>query len=278
MNFPSQILGWDPMAIFYNLSTNQRLSIGGTISCRPIGIENFQNINKRWRYCTEKEEKWAKETKYSTVQLLTNNAFWREKNGGKRKGNVPWLPTREQFQFFEQWLVYIRLRASERVRFQLNIDQVSAIFLSLIFDLSLFFCRFLEYFSVFCSKCFFRDVHGIRHMVLFFCELIFSDLENFFSLRYLILSSRYFSWCCRFLIFLEFVYVSSFFAWWQWQNVGWASSLFLDLFIPDNSWIWQFSSRVMSVAEAIPAVRADIFHFGSVLLAINASFYERVAR
>jgi hypothetical protein len=34
----------------------------------------------------------------------------------------------------------------------------------------------------------------------------------------------------------------------------------------------------MSVAEAIPAVRADIFHFGSVLLAINASFYERVAR
>jgi hypothetical protein len=34
----------------------------------------------------------------------------------------------------------------------------------------------------------------------------------------------------------------------------------------------------MSVTEAIPAVRADIFHFGSVLLEINASFYERVAR
>ncbi len=34
----------------------------------------------------------------------------------------------------------------------------------------------------------------------------------------------------------------------------------------------------MSVpAETIPAVWADIFHFGSVLLEINASFYERVA-
>jgi hypothetical protein len=42
---------------FYNPSTNQRPSIGGDISCRPIGIENFQNINKRWRYCTEKEGK-----------------------------------------------------------------------------------------------------------------------------------------------------------------------------------------------------------------------------
>jgi hypothetical protein len=74
---------------FYNLSTNQESPIGGTTSCRPIGIENFQNINERWRYCTEKEEKWVKETKYSAVQLLTNNAFWRQKNGGNRKGNVP---------------------------------------------------------------------------------------------------------------------------------------------------------------------------------------------
>ncbi len=80
---------------FYNPSTNQRPSIGGNISCRPIGIENFQNINKRWRYCTEKEEKWAKETEYSAVQLLTNNAFWRDKNGGKKKKKM-----REQFQFF----------------------------------------------------------------------------------------------------------------------------------------------------------------------------------
>ncbi len=31
-------------------------------------------------------------------------------------------------------------------------------------------------------------------------------------------------------------------------------------------------------AEAIPAVWADIFHFGSVLLVINASFYDGVAR
>jgi hypothetical protein len=31
-------------------------------------------------------------------------------------------------------------------------------------------------------------------------------------------------------------------------------------------------------AEAIPAVRADIFHVASILLAVNASFYERVAR
>jgi hypothetical protein len=96
------MLGLDPMAIFYNLSTNQRPSIGGNISCRPIGIENFQNINKRWRYCTEKEEKWAKETKYSAVQLLTNNAFWRDKNGGKKKKKM-----REQFQFFERGLVYV---------------------------------------------------------------------------------------------------------------------------------------------------------------------------
>jgi hypothetical protein len=35
----------------------------------------------------------------------------------------------------------------------------------------------------------------------------------------------------------------------------------------------------MSVpAEAIPAVRADIFHVASILLVVNASFYERVAR
>jgi hypothetical protein len=34
----------------------------------------------------------------------------------------------------------------------------------------------------------------------------------------------------------------------------------------------------MPVTEAIPAVWAGIFHFGSVLLEINASFYERVAR
>jgi hypothetical protein len=95
------MLGRDPMAIFYNLSTNQSPSIGGTIFCRPIGIENFQNINKRWRFCTEKEEKWVKETKYNTVQLLTNNAFWREKNGGKRKRNERTVPV------FEHWLVYV---------------------------------------------------------------------------------------------------------------------------------------------------------------------------
>jgi hypothetical protein len=34
----------------------------------------------------------------------------------------------------------------------------------------------------------------------------------------------------------------------------------------------------MSVGEAIPAVWADIFHFRSVLLVVNASFYKRVAR
>ena len=126
---------------FYNLSTNQEPPIGGTTSCRPIGIENFQNINKRWRYCTEKEEKWAKETKYSAVQLLTNNAFWREKNGGKRKR------IREQFHFWT-WLVYTCLRASERVRFQsnFNIDHASAAFLAVcwLFDQS--FSSFLEYF------------------------------------------------------------------------------------------------------------------------------------
>jgi hypothetical protein len=72
----------------------------------------LQDINKRWRSCREKEEKWAKETKYSAVQLLTNNAFWREKNGGKRKKKI-----REQFQFLEHGLVYVCLRASERVRF-----------------------------------------------------------------------------------------------------------------------------------------------------------------
>jgi hypothetical protein len=33
----------------------------------------------------------------------------------------------------------------------------------------------------------------------------------------------------------------------------------------------------MPTAEAIPAVRADIFHVASILLAVNASFYERVA-
>ncbi len=71
------------------------------ISCRPIGIKNFQNINKRWRYCTEKEEKWVKETKYSAVQLLTNNAFWREKNGGKKKKDERAVPV------FEHWLVYV---------------------------------------------------------------------------------------------------------------------------------------------------------------------------
>jgi hypothetical protein len=79
---------------FYNPSTNQRPSIGGNTTCRPIGIENFSKYDKRWRYCTEKEEKWAKETKYSAVQLLTNNAVWREKNGGKKKKKI-----REQFHF-----------------------------------------------------------------------------------------------------------------------------------------------------------------------------------
>ncbi len=38
---------------FYNLSTNQEPPIGETTSSRPIGIENFKNINKRWRYCTK---------------------------------------------------------------------------------------------------------------------------------------------------------------------------------------------------------------------------------
>ncbi len=97
----------------YNLSSNRN--------------REFQNISKRWRYCTEKEEKWAKETKYSAVQLLTNNAFWREKNGGKKKKKI-----QEQFQFFEHGLVHDCLRASERVRFSFNfnIDQASAIFLA----------------------------------------------------------------------------------------------------------------------------------------------------
>ncbi len=31
---------------FYNPSTNQRPLIGGNTTCRPIGIENFQNITK----------------------------------------------------------------------------------------------------------------------------------------------------------------------------------------------------------------------------------------
>ncbi len=34
----------------------------------------------------------------------------------------------------------------------------------------------------------------------------------------------------------------------------------------------------MSLANAIPAVRSDIFHVASLLIAVNASFYERVAR
>jgi hypothetical protein len=56
--------------------------------------------------------------------VITNNAFWREKNGGKKK------KMREQFQFFEHGLVYVCLRASERVRFpsNFNIDQASAVF------------------------------------------------------------------------------------------------------------------------------------------------------
>ncbi len=106
LNFPSQMLGTRFFGDFYNSSTNQRPSIGGHITCRPIGIENFQNINKRWRYCTEKEEKWAKETKYSAVQLLTNNAFWREKNGGKKKKKM-----RERFHFWT-W-VSIRLTTGQ---------------------------------------------------------------------------------------------------------------------------------------------------------------------
>jgi hypothetical protein len=88
------MLGAKLFGDFYNSSTNQRPLIGGNTTCRPIGIENFSKFDKRWRYCTEKEEKWAKETKYSAVQLLTNNAFWREKNGGKRKKKI-----REQFHF-----------------------------------------------------------------------------------------------------------------------------------------------------------------------------------
>jgi hypothetical protein len=56
------------------------------------------------------------------------------------------------------------------------------------------------------------------------------------------------------------------------------SSFFVVSFFLIFFWICQFPSRIMSVAEANSAVRADIFHFGSVLLAINASFYERVAR
>ncbi len=131
--------GRDPMAIFLQFIDQSEAFNRRDISCRPIGIENFQNINKRWRYCTEKEEKWTKETKYSAVQLLTNNAFWREKNGGKKTKKM-----REQFKFLERWLVFVWLRASERVQCQLNFDQASAIFLSslLIFDQSS--CHFLE--------------------------------------------------------------------------------------------------------------------------------------
>jgi hypothetical protein len=33
----------------------------------------------------------------------------------------------------------------------------------------------------------------------------------------------------------------------------------------------------MSVPEAIPVVRLDIFHVANILLAVNANFYERVA-
>jgi hypothetical protein len=114
----------DSLAILYNLSTNQRPSIGGNITCRPIRIKNFQNINKRWRYCTEKEEKWAKETKYSAVQLLTNNVFWREEEEEDAR-TVP---------VFEHGLVYVYLRASEHVRFSFNfnIDQASAVFLAVL--------------------------------------------------------------------------------------------------------------------------------------------------
>ncbi len=197
MNFPSQMPGRDSLAIFYNSSTNQRPSIGGNISCRPIGIENFLNINKRWRYCTEKEEKWVKETKYSAVQLLTNNAFWREKNGGKKKKKM-----REQFQFFERGLVYVWLRASERVRFQSNfdIDQASAIFLAVCWFLTSLPVVFLNIFEFLFQNVSLEmfTVYGTRYF--FPWELIFLDIENFSSLRYLIFFSRYFPWCWRCLM------------------------------------------------------------------------------
>ncbi len=66
-------------------------------------------------------------------------------------------------------------------------------------------------------------------------------------------------------------------------------TLFMISSFPDISWTFQshlnipescrfLRKRFLSfVVEAIPAVWAGIFHFGSVLLEINASFYERVA-
>ncbi len=64
--------------------------------------------------------------------------------------------------------------------------------------------HFLEYFNVFCLKCFFRDVHGVRYTVLFSYELIFPDLGNFCSLRYLIFFSRYFSDVADFDFFMNY--------------------------------------------------------------------------
>ncbi len=87
------------------------------------------------------------------------------------------------------------------------------------------------------------------YTVLCPCELIFSDIENFSSLRYLIFFSRYFFWCCRFpnfswiylyfsisryfIIFLKLQTFSFFlnlfmfiylFAWWKWQSTVWIFS------------------------------------------------------
>jgi hypothetical protein len=59
---------------FYNLLTNQEPPIGGTQSCRQIGIKNFKNINKGGATV----QNGVEETKYSAVQLVTNNAFWQE--------------------------------------------------------------------------------------------------------------------------------------------------------------------------------------------------------
>jgi hypothetical protein len=76
------------------------------------------------------------------VQLLTNNAFWREKNGGKKKKKI-----REQFHFWT-WLVDVWLWASERVRFpfNFNIDQASAVFLAVRWFFDQSSSSFLEYF------------------------------------------------------------------------------------------------------------------------------------
>ncbi len=49
----------------------------------------------------------------------------------------------------------------------------------------------------------------------------------------------------------------------------------MPIFLPESCLLLRLF--LSFVAEAIPAVWVGIFHFGSVLLEINASFYERVA-